>query len=86
MRLGSKPSSCVAACFIPLRTLSVQADVGLLRFVTHRHLTSNGSETAISEDTRKAIDAEVKRLTDQVGPSTSALVAFAVTARESAVS
>jgi len=36
-----------------------------LGFVTHRHLTSNGSETAISEDTRKAIDAEVKRLTDQ---------------------
>jgi len=35
-----------------------------LGFVTHRHLTSGGSDTAISEETRKAIDAEVKRLTD----------------------
>jgi ATP-dependent metalloprotease len=34
-------------------------------FVAHRHLTGRGADAAISEDTRKAIDAEVKRLTDQ---------------------
>jgi len=34
-------------------------------YVSHRNLTSNGGEARVSQHTRAAIDAEVKRLTSQ---------------------